>query len=70
MPLSIAPLNEELRIIKVLAKDKLKQHLADMGICVGEKITLLAKASGNIICIVKEGRVAIDQDLASKVLVD
>ena len=69
MPLTIAPIEQELRIVKVLAVDKLKAHLADLGICVNEKIKILAKASGNLICIVKEGRIALDPEVASKILV-
>lgn len=69
MPLVIAPINQELRIIKVLAQDKLKKHLESLGICVDEKITILARSNGNIICIIKNGRIAIDNTVASKILV-
>ena len=69
MPLIIAPINVELTIIKVLAQDKLKKHLESLGICLDEKITIISRANGNIICIVKEGRIALDQSVASKILV-
>ena len=69
MPLVIAPLNCELRIIKVIANDKVKKHLESLGIVVNEKITLLSKANGSVICIIKNGRLALDQNIATKILV-
>lgn len=69
MPLVIAPINCELRIIKVLANEKLKKHLESLGIVANEKLTIISKASGNVICIIKEGRLALDKDIATKILV-
>ena len=69
MPLVIAPLNCELRIIKVIANDKIKKHLESLGICVNEKITILSQSSGSVICIIKDGRLALDKNIATKILV-
>lgn len=69
MPLIIAPLNVQLNIVKVLAMDKVKKHLESLGICPNEAITILSRSNGNIICIVKNGRIAIDSSIASKILV-
>ena len=69
MPLVIAPLNCELRIIKILANDKIKKHLESLGIVIDGKITLLSKSNGSVICIVKDGRLALDKNVATKILV-
>ena len=69
MPLVIAPVNCELRIIKVLADEKVKKHLESLGIVINEKITLLSKTSGSVICVIKDGRLALDRNIASKILV-
>ena len=69
MLLIYAPENQELKIIKILATDKLKKHLADLGILPNAKITLINSSNGSVICLVKEGRLALDNDTASKILV-
>lgn len=69
MPLIIAPINNELRIIKILADLKLKKHLESLGIAVNERITILTQTHGSVICVIKEGRLALDKDVAMKILV-
>ncbi|MGI6713479.1 MAG: FeoA family protein [Bacilli bacterium] len=69
MPLVIAPLNSELKIVKVLADAKLKKRLESLGIIVNAKIVLLAKTNGNVICCIKEGRLALDREVATKIFV-
>ncbi len=69
MPISIAPAGAELLIRKVAADDKVKRHLHEMGICEGSKVTLISSSGGNVIVIVKEGRVCLDRSLATKILV-
>lgn len=69
MPLTVAPLGREVKIIKVLAEEKTKRHLANMGLLAGEQVTVLSSGGGNVILKVKEGRVALDKDLAVKIFV-
>ncbi len=69
MPIAIAPAGAELQIRKVAADDKVKKHLHEMGICEGSKITLISSTGGNVIVIVKEGRICLDRTLAGKILV-
>lgn len=69
MPIAIAPRGTELLVRKVAAEEKVKKHLHEMGICEGGKITLLASSGGNVIVVVKEGRVCLDKNLAGKILV-
>ena len=44
MPLTVAPLGREVKIIKVLAEEKTKRHLANIGLLAGEQITVLSSA--------------------------
>lgn len=69
MPIAFAPENKELEIKRVTAVDSVKKHLQELGITVGGKITLLSSTGGNVIVIVKEGRLCLDRMLASKILV-
>lgn len=69
MPLMIAPLDVELTIVKLLVDDKTKKHLESLGITISSKIRVNSKNGGNLICIVKEGRLALDSSITSKIFV-
>lgn len=69
MPLAMAPTNIALRVVRILTPEKVKKHLESLGITINSSITVLSHASGNSICIVKEGRLALDNDISQKILV-
>ena len=69
MPIAIAPTGSELEVRKIGADDKIKKHLQELGITVGSKIKLLQSSGGNVIVVVKEGRLCLDRTLAGKILV-
>ncbi len=69
MPIAIAPQGRELEIRKVGADEKVKKHLRELGITEGGTITLISSAGGNVIVVVKEGRLCLDRTLAGKILV-
>ena len=41
---------------KIGAEDKVKKHLFELGIVAGSRVTVLASDGGNVILLVKEGR--------------
>ena len=69
MPIVLAPLNEELTVIKILLDDKTKKHLESLGITINSKIKVLSASGGNAICMVKDGRLALDKTVATKIFV-
>ncbi len=69
MPIVIAPLNRELRIVRVAADDKLKKHLESLGITLDGSITVLSASGGSVVVKVKDGRIALDRDLSTKIFV-
>lgn len=69
MPLTLAPETQPLRVVKVLAEEKTKKHLESLGITVNSTLTLLSRSGGSIILMVKDGRLALDRDIATKILV-
>ena len=69
MPLTIAPLNTLLRVIKVLTDEKTKKHLSNLGITVDSTLKILSESSGNPILEIKDGRIAIDRNIALKIIV-
>lgn len=69
MPLLLAPVGQEMKIVKMVADDKTKKHLTNLGVLVGGRVTVLSSAGGSIVCIVKDGRLALDRNVAAHIFV-
>lgn len=69
MPIFIAPHNTDLKVVKLLLNDSTKKHLENLGITVGSKLQVLSSESGSVILLVKNGRLALDRNIAMKILV-
>lgn len=69
MPIVFAPQGENLRVIRVLADDKTKKHLENLGITIGAEFTVLSVSGGSVIVMVKDSRLALDKGVATKILV-
>ncbi len=69
MPLVIAPAGQNLKVIKVLTDEKTKKHLESLGITINSDISVISKSGGSVIILVKDGRLALDNELATKIMV-
>ncbi len=69
MPIALAPLNTEMKVVKVLVDEKTKKHLESLGILPNASITVVSSVNGGVVVAVKEGRLALDRSIASKILV-
>lgn len=67
MPLIIAPLNQTMKIIKVLTDEKTKRHLESLGILKDEEIIVLSQSQGDVIIKIRDGRLALNKDTALKI---
>ena len=69
MPIGLAPTNVEMRVVRILADEKTKKHLESLGILVNSLITIVSSVNGGVVVAVKDGRLALDRSIASKILV-
>lgn len=69
MPIVLAPTNMQLKIVRIVADDKLKKHLESLGITINGEITVLSSSGGSVVCKIKDGRVALDSELSTKIFV-
>lgn len=69
MPLAMAPVGEELKITKVITDEKTKRHLENLGILVGGSIELISSSQGDLIVKVKDGRLALNRQVATRIFV-
>lgn len=69
MPLSYATPGEESVIRRIGGSPEVKKHLENLGFIVGGTATVITSLNGNVIVKVKESRVAIDEDMARKIMI-
>ena len=69
MPLSLATAGEENTIMKIGGNPEMKKHLETLGFVVGGNVTVVTTIGGNVSVNVKESRIAISKEMASKIMV-
>ena len=69
LPLVFANAGEEQIIKKIGGSDEVKRHLENLGFTVGGSVTIVNSLAGNVIVKVKESRIAINEDMARKIMV-
>ena len=68
MPLSYAAPGEESVIRRIGGSPEVKKHLENLGFVVGGSVQVITALNGNVIVKVKESRVAIDEEMARKIM--
>ena len=69
MPLTMVSPGETVTIRKVIGKDQVRQHLAELGFVVDSQVTVVNELAGNLILQVKDSRVALDKTMANRIMV-
>ena len=69
MPLTLAAAGEERYIKHIGGRTETRQFLESMGFVTGTMVRVLSEMSGNVIVQVKDTRVAISKEMASKIMV-
>ena len=69
MPLILADPGEEAIIKRVGGSPEMKKHLEDMGFTAGGAVTVMNTIGGNLIVKIKESRVAVSREMASKIMI-
>ena len=69
MPLIFAGNGEENIIKKVGGTPEVRKHLEDLGFVPCGTVTVFTTVGGNLIVNIKESRVAISKEMASKIMI-
>ena len=69
IPLSYADMGERYVIRKVGGSPEVKKHLEDLGFVAGGEVAVVTSLNGNVIVNVKGTRVAIDEELARRIMI-
>lgn len=69
MPLTMAPVGVQSRILKITGRDETRKFLEKLGFIVGSTVTVVSELGGNMIVNVKDARVAIDKAMANRIMI-
>ncbi|MBQ8162816.1 MAG: ferrous iron transport protein A [Clostridia bacterium] len=69
MPLSFATPGETATIKKIGGLGATRAHLENLGFVVGGDVTVINTINGNLIVNIKESRIAISKEMASKIYI-
>ena len=69
MPLSYATPGEESVIRRIGGSPEVKKHLENLGFVVGGNVKVITAMNGNVIVKVKEARVAINDEMARRIMI-
>ena len=69
-PLAMAAEGDALTIARITGKDEVRRHLAELGLVVGEEVTVMNSLGGNLILQVKDSRIALDRGLCTRIMVN
>ena len=69
MPIALAPLHQEMTVVRIACDPKELSHLAALGIVKDAKVTVLSSQMGAVVISVLGSRLALDYKTASKIFV-
>jgi ferrous iron transport protein A len=69
MPLTMARTGQVSVIKKVGGKEETRKFLESLGFVTGGAVTVISEIGGNMIVNVKDSRVAINREMASKIMI-
>lgn len=69
MPLTFANVGEENMIKKVGGNPETRKFLENLGFVAGTSVTVINEIGGNVIVNVKESRIAVSKEMASKIMI-
>ena len=69
MPLSYATPGEESVIRRIGGSPEVKKHLENLGFVVGGSVKVITAMNGNVSVKVKEARVAINEEMARRIMI-
>lgn len=69
MPLGMASVGDVNIIARITGRDEMRQHLAELGFVVGAEVRVVSEMAGSLILSVGDSRVALNRDMAMRIMV-
>ena len=65
----MAQIGKEYLVKKICGLEETKHHLKNLGFIPGAQVSIVSVMCGNIIVQIKDARVAVSKELASKIII-
>lgn len=69
MPITLIAPGTVISVRKIGGSSDVKQHLNELGFVEGTQVTVISMTGGNLIVKVKDSRIALNKEMANKILV-
>ena len=69
MPLTMLNIGETGKIKKIGGNEETRRFLNNLGFVVGTEVSVVSAIGGNVIVNIKDSRVAINEDMAKRIMV-
>lgn len=69
MPLTMLNIGETGEIKKIGGNEEIRRFLNNLGFVVGAEVVVVSAIGGNVIVNIKDSRVAINEDMAKRIMV-
>ena len=69
MPLTMLNIGETGKIKRIGGNEETRRFLNNLGFVVGTEVSVVSAIGGNVIVNIKDSRVAINEDMAKRVMV-
>ena len=69
MPLTMLNIGETGEIKRIGGNDEIRRFLNNLGFVVGAEVVVVSAIGGNVIVNIKDSRVAINEDMAKRIMV-
>ena len=69
MPLTMLGRGQESTVKRITGKDEIRAFLNSLGFVEGGRVSVVSEVGGNVIVHVKDPRIALSKNMASRILV-
>ena len=69
MPLTMLNIGETSKIKRIGGNEETRRFLNNLGFVVGAEVSVVSAIGGNVIVNIKDSRVAINEDMAKRIMV-
>ena len=69
MPLTMLNIGETGKIKRIGGNEETRRFLNNLGFVVGSEVSVVSAIGGNVIVNIKDSRVAINEDMAKRIMV-
>ena len=69
MPIVLAPINQNLKVVRIAADEKVKKQLESLGVTVNGELTVLSSSGGTVVIKIKYRKIALNSNLYTKIFI-